>query len=78
MCRWLPILTALFLAGCATAESEAAKQAEIEANDDARCQARGYQPGTLKYDDCRAALDQQRAQADRAALAGRLQGKIPF
>ena len=77
MCRSALILIGLLLAGCASAESEAQAKAELEARDDARCRAYGYQPGTLKYDDCRAKLAEQREQIDRAALAGRLQGKLP-
>jgi len=74
----LLILTALLLAGCTSAETEAQAKAEVEARDDASCKNHGYQPGTLKYDDCRARIDEQRQLADRDALAGRLQGKIPF
>ena len=77
MCRALPILIALLLIGCATAESEAQRKAEIEAREDARCKAYGYQPGTLKYDDCMAKLEEDREQTERAAIAGRLQGKLP-
>jgi len=77
MYRALPILFALFLAGCTSPEAEAQAKAEAEARDDAICQNRGFKPNTLNYDDCRALLDQQRAQVDRAALAGRLQGRLP-
>lgn len=77
MCRLLLILIALLLAGCASAESEAQAKAEAEARDDAICQNHGYKPGTLNYDDCRAKLEEMRAQADREALAGRLLGRLP-
>jgi outer membrane biogenesis lipoprotein LolB len=74
----LLILASLLLAGCTSAETEAQAKAEIDARDDASCKNHGYQPGTLRYDDCRARIAEQREQADRGALAGRLQGKIPF
>jgi len=78
MRRSLLILTALLLAGCATAESEAQAKAQAEARDDAACKAHGYEPGTVKYDDCRAALVELRTQADRQAQAGRLLGRSPM
>jgi hypothetical protein len=74
----LLILTSLLLAGCTSAEFEARAKAEVDAQDDASCKNHGYQPGTLKYDDCRTRIAEQRERADRDALAGRLQGKIPF
>lgn len=75
MCRYALVLVALLLAGCASSQSEDQKKAELEANDDAQCQAHGYQPGTLKYDDCRSALDEQRIQGERSALRQRLLGR---
>ena len=74
----LPILISLLLAGCTSAESEVQAKASVDARDDASCRNHGYEPGTLKYDDCRARIAEQRELADRGALAGRLQGKIPF
>ena len=64
----------LVLAGCASAES---RKAELDAGDDAKCQAHGYQPGTLNYTDCRDKLAEMREQGDRSALAGRLLGRLP-
>jgi hypothetical protein len=78
MCRWVLILVALLLTGCATAESEAQAKAELEARDDASCRNHGYEPGTVKYEDCRARLDELRTQADRQAQAGRLLGRSPM
>jgi len=62
------------LVACASAESQ---KAEADARDDAKCQAHGYQPGTLNYNDCRDKLAEMRDQADRTALAGRLLGRLP-
>ena len=78
MYRSVLILIALvLLAGCATAESEAQAKADVEARDAAKCKAYGFEPGTLKFDDCMAKLAEAREQTDRAAIAGRLQGKLP-
>jgi hypothetical protein len=77
MCRWVLILVAVVLTGCATAESEAQAKAEAEARDDAACRNHGYEPGTVKYEDCRAALVELRTQSDRQAQAGRLLGRLP-
>jgi hypothetical protein len=59
----------------------AADQAARPAQDDAQCRAQGLQPNTPLYERCLDSLANQRAQADtqdRAGVAGRLQGKIPF
>jgi hypothetical protein len=72
------ILVGVILAGCASQQSEEQAKAELDAKDDAQCQARGLQPGNLKYDDCRAALEDQRTQADRAAMSRRLRGVSPM
>jgi len=77
MGRSVLILLPLLLAACTSPESEAQARAEIAARDDAKCKNAGYQPGTLNYDDCMAKLAEQREQVDRAALAGRLQGRLP-
>jgi hypothetical protein len=77
MGRLVLILLPLLLAGCTSPESEANATAEIAARDGAKCRNYGYQPGTLNYDDCMTKLAEQREQVDRAALAGRLQGKLP-
>jgi hypothetical protein len=71
------IVLAVLLGGCASAESEAQKQADAEATDDAKCRSYGYKSGTPDYDNCRAKLVEQAEQADRAALAGRLLGRPP-
>jgi hypothetical protein len=72
------IFVGVILAGCASQQSEEQAKAELDAKDDAQCQARGLQPGNLKYDDCRAALEDQRTQADRAAMSRRLRGVSPM
>ena len=72
------VVVGLFLAGCASQQSEEQAKAELDAKDDAQCQAHGFQPGNLKYDDCRAALEDQRTKADRSALSGRLRGVSPM
>jgi len=71
------ILAAVLLAGCASRQSEADAKAEADAKDDAKCQSSGYRPGNSDYDQCRAKLADLRAQADRSALAGRLQNRPP-
>jgi hypothetical protein len=71
------ILVALLLTGCASHQTEDAARAENEAKDGAQCQAHGYQPGTLKYDDCMAQLADSRTQAERSALSNRLLGRPP-
>jgi hypothetical protein len=79
--RLVPMLVALFLAGCAGHSPEAQTPPGLAAQDDAKCQSYGLQPGTPEYDKCRAKLADQRTQAefnDRAALAGRLQGRLPM
>jgi hypothetical protein len=75
--RSLLLILALLLPACTSAESEAQAKAETEARDGAKCKAYGFEPGTLKYDDCMARLADAREQLDRTALAGRLQGKLP-
>jgi len=77
MFRSVPILAALLLAGCTSAEAEAEAKAEADAKDDAKCQSAGYQPGTLNYDQCRAKLTDLRIQTERSALSGRLQNRPP-
>jgi hypothetical protein len=74
--RYVLIIVALLLAGCAHQAEDEAK-AENEAKDGAQCQAHGYQPGTLKYDDCMAQLADSRTQAERSALSNRLLGRPP-
>jgi hypothetical protein len=76
------ILTAVVLAGCATRspQTEVQGQADAAANDAAKCQTYGLQPGNPEYEKCLTQLADKRAQADannRAALAGRLQGQPP-
>jgi hypothetical protein len=59
----------------------AADQATQAAQDDAQCRSQGLQPDTPPYVRCLDSLANQRAQADtqdRAGVAGRLQGKVPF
>jgi outer membrane biogenesis lipoprotein LolB len=68
------IIVALLLAGCAHQTEDEAK-AENEAKDGAQCQAHGYQPGTLKYDDCMSQLADLRTQAERSAFSNRLLGR---
>lgn len=75
-------LAILPLAGCAGHSPEAAAQAQADAaaNDAAKCQSYGLQPGNPEYEKCLAQLADKRAQAEtdnRAALAGRLQGQPP-
>jgi len=77
MYRSVPILLVLLLAGCASQKTEEQARAEADARDDAQCQTRGYHPGSVDYDQCRAKLADLRAQADRSALANRLQGRPP-
>jgi outer membrane biogenesis lipoprotein LolB len=71
------ILVAFLLAGCAAAQTEEQAKAEADAKDSAQCQAHGYQPGSLNYDDCMAKLADLRTQADRTALSGRLRSQPP-
>jgi len=84
--RWLFVLAAFLLIGCATkspeAEAQAQAQAEAEAaaKDAAKCQSYGLQPGTPQFEKCVTQLADKRAQADaddRAALSGRLRGQPP-
>jgi hypothetical protein len=70
------ILVALLLVGCAHQTEDEAK-AENEATDGAQCQAHGYQPGTLKYDDCMAELADLHTQQERSAYSARLLGHLP-
>jgi hypothetical protein len=67
---------ALLLASCSHQTDDETK-AENEANDGAQCQAHGYQPGTLKYDDCMAQLADNRTQQERSAYSARLLGRPP-
>jgi hypothetical protein len=71
------IVTALLLSDCASFQSPEQAKAEADAKDDGQCQAHGYKPGTVNYDECRQKLVELRDQADRSALAGRLQGRPP-
>jgi len=70
-------MVALLLAGCASHQADDEAKAENEAKDGVQCQAHGYQPGTLKYDDCMAELSDLRTKAERSALSGRLLGHPP-
>lgn len=75
----LPLLAAFVLTGCATHSAEQA-QADPATVDAGKCQAAGYHPQTPEFEKCLAKLADMRAQAetnDRAALAGRLQGRPP-
>ena len=74
----LIVMAAFLLSGCATQDSEDKAQAEKDARDDAMCQSRGYQPGTLKYYDCRQQLTENRNHDERASLGQRLQGFTPM
>jgi hypothetical protein len=75
--RSIFLVVLLLAAGCATKTPE---PAEISAQEDAKCQSYGLTPGTPEYEKCRTKLADLRAQQeykDRAALAGRLQGRMP-
>jgi hypothetical protein len=71
------ILAALLLAGCASHQTDDDAKAENDAKDGAQCQARGYEPGSLKYDDCMAQLADLRTKNERSALSARLLGRPP-
>jgi entry exclusion lipoprotein TrbK len=77
------ILLAVLLAGCANSFTNPFAQrqpVDLPAQDDAKCKSFGLQPGTPEYEKCRTKLADMHAQQetnDRAALAGRLQGKLP-
>ena len=80
------IVVAVFLVGCAhqspeeQAQAKAAAQASQAAEDNAKCQAAGYHPGTPDFEKCLAKMADKHAQDDyydRAALAARLQGRLP-
>lgn len=74
-------LLAVVLAGCGNFPGgQQQAQIDVPAQDDAKCQAHGYQPGTPEYERCRTRLADMHAQEeynDRAALAGRLLGRLP-
>jgi len=80
--RTVTILLAVLLAGCANSFTNpfAPQQpVDLPAQDDAKCKSLGLQPGTPEYEKCRTKLADLHAQQetnDRAALAGRLQGKL--
>lgn len=76
------ILAVLLLVGCAnhSPPGDAQAKADGAAADDAKCRSYGLQPGTREFEKCLTKLADQRAQADydeRAALSGRLQGRLP-
>jgi hypothetical protein len=71
------ILVALLLAGCSSHQADDQAKAENEAKDGVECQAHGYEPGSLKYDDCMAQLAELRTKAERSALSARLLGHPP-
>jgi hypothetical protein len=78
----LVIAAVLLIAGCANHSPEAEAQAQADAGvaDVAKCQAAGLQPNTPAFERCLTQLADQRAAADyadRAALAARLQGRLP-
>jgi hypothetical protein len=80
--RLLPILlTCCLLTDCGgQLPWQSAAAPDPAAEDDAKCQAHGYQPGTPDYDKCRtklADLHDQAAAANRADVGARLQGKPP-
>jgi hypothetical protein len=80
--RLLPLLiTCCLLASCGgQLPWQSAAAPDPTAEDDAKCQAHNYQPGTPEYEKCRGKLADLRAQAeqaDRADIASRLQGKPP-
>jgi hypothetical protein len=61
-------------------KADAETAAANDAADDAKCRAYNLVPDTPAYLKCRDQLADKRAQAtfdDRAALAGRLQGRLP-
>jgi hypothetical protein len=76
-----PIFVACLLAGCAgQLPWETKAGVDPAAEDDAKCQAAGYRPGTADYEKCRARVVDLRAQADaqsRTDLGARLAGKPP-
>ena len=66
MHRFLFLLAAMFLAGCAgsgsTAQSQPPQpqpQATAQLDDDTTCRAQGFQPGSTAYVQCRKQLDSQ-------------------
>jgi hypothetical protein len=79
----LLILLILLLGGCANSFPNPFAQqppVDVPAQDDAKCKSFGFQPGTTEYEKCRnklADMHLQQENNDRAALAGRLQGKLP-
>jgi hypothetical protein len=79
MSRWVLIVAAVLLAGCASHSDEPdPKVAAV--SDDAKCRAAGLPPGTPEFEKCLTKLADQRAQAEadsKAALAGRLQSRPP-
>ena len=68
MHRCLPILAAILLAGCSASSSEPSQRPQVQAaaqpDDDAMCQAQGFQPGSAPYVQCRKELDKQHLKDD--------------
>ena len=72
MHRYLPIVAALLLAGCAASGSPRQDQqqpvqtAAAQPNDDAACQSQGFTPGSSDYFQCRKQLDKQHEKDEPA------------
>jgi outer membrane biogenesis lipoprotein LolB len=66
--RCLPVLAAIVLAGCSASGSEQSQRPQVQAaaqpDDDAMCQAQGFQPGSAPYVQCRKELDRQHLKDD--------------
>ena len=65
------------------AEDAKAKAADAanDAKDDAECRSYGFKPDTPSYAQCRKRVADQRSYdqtSERSAIAGRLQGRVPF
>lgn len=76
------LVYAIALSGCAQFQEQQqqqafARQQAISANDDAKCQSFGAQPGTATYTQCRMSLDSQRTQIQHQAAQAYLNRAFP-
>jgi hypothetical protein len=88
MFRWSTILIALLLAGCFASDNaqqnvQPQAQAAAQPDDDAACQAQGFQPGSTDYVQCRKRFDSQHLKdnsswtPERESVARGLLGRPP-
>ena len=82
MYRWMPILAAMLLTGCAgTSSSEQGQPPQMQAaaaepNDDTKCQSQGFQPGSSDYVQCRKKLDNEHVRAEGGNTYSEREGTI--